>query len=127
MFEFIKKLFRLGKVESEIAVVDEQAKKVARRVKKIVDINNDNVINLEDVKEVKKRVSKKVKEVADVNRDGKVDIEDVKEAVKKVSTRIKPTPTPPQSVIKQEIAEPVKPKPKPKPTNKKRGKKPKAK
>ncbi len=123
MFEFIKKLFRLGKVESEIAVVDEQAKKVTRRVKKIVDINNDNVINLEDVKEVKKRVSKKVKEVADVNRDGKVDIEDVKEAVKKVSTRIKPTP--PQSVIKQEIAESVKPKPKP--TNKKRGRKPKAK
>ncbi len=121
MFEFIKKLFGLGKVESKIAVVDEQAKKVTRRVKKIVDINNDNVINLEDVKEVKKRVSKKVKEVADVNRGGKVDIEDVKEAVKKVSTRIKPTP--PQSVIKQEIAEPVKPKP----TNKKRGRKPKAK
>ena len=121
MFEFIKKLFGLGKVEADVAVVEEQAKKVVRRVKKVVDINNDNVINLDDVKEVKQRVTKKVKEAADINKDGRVDVEDLIEVLKKATKK----PTPSSSVIKQEIVEPIKPQPKV--STKKRGRKPKPK
>lgn len=92
MFEFIKKLLGLKKVEQlevEVAAVEEKAKKVVKRVKKVADVNNDGKVNVEDVKEVKKRVSKKVKELADVDKDGDIDLADVKEAVKKVSKKAK--------------------------------------
>jgi hypothetical protein len=108
MFEFIKKLF--GIKQEEIAVVEETAKKVVKRVKKVADVNNDNIVNLEDVKEVKRRVTKKVKEVADLNKDGKVDLADVSTAVKKVTKKTK---------VVDPVVEP--------PLPKKRGRKPKAK
>jgi Ca2+-binding EF-hand superfamily protein len=113
MFEFIKKLLGLKKVEQlevEVAAVEEKAKKVVKRVKKVADVNNDGKVNVEDVKEVKKRVSKKVKELADVDKDGDVDLTDVKEAVKKVSKKAKKVIEP----VIEEIAP------------KKRGRKPKA-
>ena len=113
MFEFIKKLLGFKKVEQlevEVAAVEEKAKKVVKRVKKVADVNNDGKVNVEDVKEVKKRVSKKVKELADVDKDGDVDLADVKEAVKKVSKKAKKVIEP----VIEEIAP------------KKRGRKPKA-
>lgn len=132
MFEFIKKLF--GIKQEEVAVVVETAKNVKKRVKKIADVNNDNIVNLEDVKEVKRRVTKKVKEVADVNKDGVVNIDDVKEAVKSVSKRIKkPSAEKTLPAIDEMGLQPAKNSPqmpnvKPlKQPQKKRGRKPKAK
>lgn len=116
MFDFIKKLFGLKTVEAEVAVIEEKAKAVARKVKKVVDVNNDGVINLDDVKEVKKRVYKKAKEVAVVNEVT---------AVKEVITKVVKKPTP-SSSIKKEIQEPVK-KVHQKVSSKKRGRKPKTK
>lgn len=116
MFEFIKKILGLKKVEQleiEVAAVEEKAKKVVKRVKKVADVNNDGKVNVEDVKEVKKRVSKKLKEIADVDKDGDVDLTDVKEAVKKVTKKAKK--------VKEVIVEPVV-----EPAPKKRGRKPKA-
>lgn len=119
MFEFIKNLFRFKK--AEVAVIEEPVKKVVKRVKKVADVNNDNVVNLEDVKEIKKRVTKKVKEVVDVNKDGKVNVEDAK-AVKKRAYK-KPSQS---STIKKESQEPINTVQQPV-SSKKRGRKPKAK